>query len=214
MDKVLVSIGNVATMTDHTGKFQFPVLKPGMYAIQLDQRSMGMKRITTDVSPLAVEVIGGETVFQEIGVSTAAGISGKVIVYAIDPARIRGERPQNVPAGGLYITEHGESKHGPIDRDDLIESGGLGNIIVEVSQGNEICRQATNEKGHFSFPGLRPGSWRFRVYENGIPKHHYIENPEFAIELMKGEERTIRVNVIPKLRAIEILEGGTVEEID
>lgn len=214
MENVLISVGNMATMTDHTGEFHFPVLQPGMYSVQLDQRSMGMNRITADISPLEVEVIGGETAFQEIGVSTVAVLSGKVIMYAIDPARIRGDRSRIAPQGKLYITGHGEIKQGAIDRDDLIESYGLEDIIVEISRDGEIYRQATTQNGNFSFPGLRPGIWRIKVYENGIPKHHYIENPEFAVELLKGEERSIAVSVIPKLRSIEILEGGMLDEGD
>lgn len=214
MDNVLVSVGNTATMTDHSGKFSFPVMKPGRYAVQLDQRSMGMNRIITDASPLTIEVIGGETVYREIGVSTAAEISGTVVVMAIDPAVIHGAGSKDEQEKSLFVTGSGEVSREPMDRDDLIESGGLGDIIVEVSQGKEIYRQTTDQKGNFSFPGLRPGIWRFRVYENGIPKHHYIQNPKFEVELAKGEERTIAVHVLPKLRAIEIIGSGTVDEGD
>jgi hypothetical protein len=209
MENVLVSVGTMATMTDYTGTFNFPSLKPGTYAVQVDQRSMGMNRITSDPAPFEVEVIGGETAFQEIGVSTAAAISGTVLLYAVDAESGHGVgRPGG--SGELYVTAGGEAKQGSIEKEDLVVSGGLEDIVVEVSNGKETFRQATDQDGRFSFPGLRPGVWHCTVYKNGLPKHHYIEQENLTVELSSGEETELQVNVLPKLRSIHMLESGTV----
>ncbi len=61
MPNVVLSIGDVATMTNKRGEFMFPALAPGLHQIAIDQRSMGMNRIPVDGLPIPVEIAGGRT---------------------------------------------------------------------------------------------------------------------------------------------------------
>jgi hypothetical protein len=73
-------------------------------------------------------------------------------------------------------------------------------------------RQLTDPKGVFSFDDLRPGQWRVKVYDYDLPPYHYLEEEEFQIDLKPGEKKEITVRVLPRLRPIQIIEEGEIEQ--
>jgi hypothetical protein len=209
MQNVVLSIGDVATMTNKRGEFIFPALAPGLHQITIDQRSMGMNRIPSDGLPIPVEITGGRTTSREIGVSTAGEISGKVALLALDPAKVSAD-PRDGAKQGLSVMGSRVVKQGPITRDDLIDAGGLEEIIVEVSSGDERFYQKTDGRGKFSFKGLRPGSWQIRIDARDLPPQHVLETDEFSVTLAHGEKKEIEASVWPKPRSIQLLPGGTI----
>ena len=168
MPNVVLSIGDVATMTNKRGEFMFPALAPGLHQLTIDQRSMGMNRIPTDGLPIPVEIAGGRTTSREIGVSTAGEISGRVALLALDPAKTSAD-PRGGAKQGLSVIGSRVVKQEPITRDDLVDAGGLEEVVVELSNGDERFYQKTDGRGQFSFKGLRPGTWQIRIDAQNLP---------------------------------------------
>ena len=121
-------------------------------------------------------------------------------------------KAQAVTASSESLFLIGPGKEEGLEEDDLRKGRGLGNTLVEITGGEEVLRQLTDEKGEFSFEDIRPGKWRLKVYDYDLPAHHYLEYEEFQIELKPGEEKEVIVRVLPRLRPIQIIEEGEIEQ--
>lgn len=116
----------------------------------------------------------------------------------------------------LPAPEEGPSVIGPggeekSEKDDLREEKGLNNASVEISDGEEVLRRVTDEKGKFSFEEIRPGKWTLKIDPRNLPPHHYLEKEEFQIELKPGQQKEITVRVLPRARPIQIIDQGKIE---
>ncbi len=87
---------------------------------------------------------------------------------------------------------------------------GLKGILVEIARDDEVMRTLTDNEGRFAFLAIRPGTWKFKVYDHNIPEYHYIETPEMDIVLPPGGEEEITVKVLPRKRRIQMIEEGVI----
>ncbi len=203
LPNAILRMDGLATVTNQKGEFVFPALKPGHYSLRVDQRSIGLSKITSGTFPISVEIKGGETTVRDIGVAAVCRVSGKVAIYAFDSKNKVNDKNKE-----LFVTGLAGTRRGPFLQSDLTEVGRLSSIWVELSSGEEILRQFTDERGRFSFEGLEPGAWQLKVYDHNLPPHHYLEKSSSRIELVKGEEKKVAVKVLPRLRSIRMIEGG------
>jgi hypothetical protein len=86
----------------------------------------------------------------------------------------------------------------------------IGNTLVELCDEKETLRQVTDQNGWFSFEDLRPGRWILKVHADNLPDRYYLERRELQVELKPGEEKDIEVRVLPRSRAIQIIEQGEI----
>jgi diguanylate cyclase (GGDEF)-like protein len=211
--KNVILFANGATaVTDKNGNFIFPSLKPGTYSLWVDKKSIGLNRVTSEKLPITLEIKGGETIEIEIGVVTSCRISGRIIAFAFKNNK-NSNNERTAPESKLFLTGTAET----IDtnttfKEDLMEAGGLGNVLVEINNEKEVLQQLTDENGKFSFEGMRPGKWNLKIYENDWSADHYLEKNEFQIELKPGEENEIMLRALPRLRQIQILEKEKIKE--
>lgn len=209
LKNVILTADGLSTMTNEKGEYTFPVMKAGSYALRIDQKSIGFKKTTTEPLPILVKVQGGKTSVQEIGIVSACRISGRVVLYAIDPEKAFGDL-KTTEKDGFFVTGSGRTKAGPLRKDDLKESGGLHRVLVQISRGKEVLQQYTDDKGGFSFRKIRPGEWQLRVYDQNLPMHHYLEKEIFQITLKSGAEKEITPKVLPRLRSVRIIDEGEI----
>ncbi len=78
----------------------------------------------------------------------------------------------------------------------------LENIIIELKNDFEQFRVTTNNKGEFSFPQVRPGSWIIHIYTNSLPNGYTIENPTYNLDLKPGDYKQLIVEMQKKQRNI------------
>ena len=121
-------------------------------------------------------------------------------------------KAQAVTASSESLFLIGPGKEESFEEDDLRTGRGLGNTLVEITKGEEVLRQLTDEKGGFSFEDIRPGKWKLKVYDYDLPIQHYLEQEEFQIELKPGEDKEVTVRVLPRLRPIQIIDEGEIEQ--
>jgi len=86
----------------------------------------------------------------------------------------------------------------------------IGNTLVELYDEKETLRQVTDQNGWFSFEDLRPGKWILKVHADNLPDQYYLEKKELQVELKQGEKKEVEVRVLPRLRSIQIIEEGEI----
>ncbi len=182
-DVILMASG-IPAVTDKEGKFVLPGLKPGQYFLQVERDSIGHGKTTSEkIEP--VEVKGGETSRVDIGILRSGKITGKVEVFT--------------PKKSLIIGE-------TTPPEDYIPSGGLPEVLIEISRKNEVLRQFTDSSGEFIFDEIRPGIWKVKVYEESLPALHVLKEKEFEVEIKPSEEKTIKVEVLKKPRRVLLID--------
>ncbi len=92
----------------------------------------------------------------------------------------------------------------------VVEPWGLRNILVELSNGDEVIRTLTNYKGEFTFTGVRPGHWKLKAYDHNLPDYHYLEAGEMDLELQPSATARVLLRVLPRLRPVRIIDEGTI----
>jgi hypothetical protein len=191
---VVLAMNGRTAVTDADGRFKFPALSPGNYSLSINRDTIGLTMVTDKTMPMVVNVQTGKDTEVEIGVVNAANLSGTVVL--VTPQENGGDNLILGSDGQAYLAGAQTKKQ---------ESGGIANILLELSCGDEVMRRATDSHGEFLFESLRPGMWHLKVLDYNIPSYHRIENPEADIELTPGDHNQLTIRVTPKLRPIKIL---------
>lgn len=182
---VILTLGAVAAVTDEDGRFRFPPLTPGDYLLDIDLTSLGLSQITATAMPLPVLIKGGERTQLELTVTPAAALRGALqLVTSGTATEQAGET--------LFALEHTDA---PLS---------LGNIYLELTQGDQIIRRVTNELGEFAFERLRPGSWKLVVYGTNLPRGFQLAQSTYDIELTDGEQSELLIELLPRRREIQM----------
>ncbi len=82
---------------------------------------------------------------------------------------------------------------------------------MEITNGKEFLQQITDQKVRFCFDNLRPGEWILKINDQNLPEHYYLEKKELPVELKSGEQREVWVQVLPRIRHIQIIEEGEIK---
>jgi hypothetical protein len=219
IENVIIRINGSTAVTDRRGRYIFPSLKPGEYYLTVDRAGIGLDRITAQKLPLFLSIRGGDEQQISLQVTRRAELSGRVIVYEESEGeytyrlgvQVNGDRK---PRSDIPVFSNKDDKQTTTqDRIRLIASRGLGGVVVEISNGDEVQRRVAERDGSFDFNELRPGRWNIRVYDSGLPPNHQIGELPSVIELDPGEKKILEIPVLPKKRRIRMLqEGGALEE--
>jgi len=218
-DAVLRLNGTTA-VSDRKGRFVFPSLKPGTYHLRVDAAGIGLDKVTAQPSPVEITVRGGQEREVRIGITRGAALTGRVVVYrAANGNHANGTRGngngefylEGPPNGAESAVANGPTTPGAERK--LVEAYGLANVVVEARANSEVLRRVTDRKGRFAFEAIRPGQWKLKVYDAGLPEYHYLEESEFDLILAPGERKAIDIRVLPERRPIRIIrDGGVIEE--
>lgn len=209
---IIIRVNGVTVATDKKGNFVFPSLRPGNYYLHLE--GIGLNRISVQKTPIEVTVESGKKTQVEIGIVQIAALMGQVMVYGLENNNSSGEKSEDKKADYYVI---GSGKGNSVSLNDeaakRVEAyDGLANIVVELAKGSEIKFRVTDRRGCFEFEELRPGKWTLKIYDNNLPKYHYLEKDTFEFELKPGQKEEVLVKVLPKKRRIRIIEeGGTLK---
>ena len=203
--------GGATAVTDKNGEFIFPSLKPGRYYLRLDKASIGLDRVAVPKTPMEVVVEGGKEIEVKLGVVRSANLRGEIMVYR--PLNNNDFANEDANNGECYVIGDGNNDNGNSNhsgKEELIESYGLANILVELTNGLETQRRITDKKGYFEFEELRPGKWTLKVYTDNLPRYHYLKEDTFEFELNPGDKRETLIKVLLKRRPIRIIEEGEI----
>ena len=167
--------GNIA-ITDKNGEFDFPFVKTGTHFLFMDNSKSGLNSIAETPGPYKIEIMPGEQYSFEVSLTKSGKISGTILI----------EEDENKDKEGFI----------PVKEE-------LKNLIIEAGNGNETYRVFTKNDGTFNFNDLRPGQWKVKVYDRGIPKGYKLETDEYNINLTSEQEKNFKVIIKKKSRRIK-----------
>jgi uncharacterized protein (DUF2141 family) len=196
---VIILMNGKATMTDKSGRFTIANISPGKYALNIDRRTIGVRKVTSCQMPLEVTVSGGEITSVEIGVMEGCRLAGKLIP-SVSAAKFEKKIDDEVSLAGIE-----EFKRNT-------EANKLSNIVVELEQNGEVVRRITS-KGEYQFLGLKPGKYSYRIYRDNLPENADFAEPEGTIELRSGQDKQLDFKVVPRMKSIEFIDEGEVDVI-
>lgn len=75
-------------------------------------------------------------------------------------------------------------------------------IIVEVSNGKETFRKICLLKDPFEFTYLRPGTWKLKIYRNGLSKLLEIKTTQMELETTADRDTEVVISIYKKERTI------------
>ena len=189
---VVVNVNAATAVTDKKGEFLFPSLKTGPYHLWVDRGALGLNRVTTIKTPIEMTVEGGKDKRIELGVTRSTILRGKAVVF----------RP--VDNRNIIIDGRGEGEK------EIVEAYGFANLWLDLKNGKETLRRRTDQKGSFSFEGLRPGKWHLKIYDHNLPLLHYLEQGTFDLDLKPGGEEDVLIRILPRLRPLHMIEEGVI----
>ncbi|MCX6141603.1 MAG: carboxypeptidase-like regulatory domain-containing protein, partial [Ignavibacteriales bacterium] len=182
---VLVYAGGATALTDRNGEYHFVSLKPDKYYVQLDMASIGLNRVASQQLPHEVTIVGGKEERYDISLTRAIGVSGVVLIFGMK-----------------------DQAPGDTSQPQLIEQGGHPNVILELSNPQESARRVSDNKGRFSFAGIRPGKWTLRILEGNLPQNTYFDKDSYVIDAAPGASMEFTFKALPRKRRIQILQQG------
>ncbi|MGB3996813.1 MAG: hypothetical protein WBK71_09205 [Acetomicrobium sp.] len=199
LTNAVVTLNGSKVATDASGRFTFAA-PPGEYLLDVSRASIGLGNTAAEKLPMKVSVEAGETANVELTIVEAAVLRGQVVL-GVDESAYGPNHNELVVVG----EPNNNGTNGSAEVSKVFRG-----ILVELSRDDEVIRTMSDDEGKFTFMELRPGTWKFKVYDYNIPAYHYIQNPEMDITLLPGEKKDITVKVVPKKREIKILEEGVI----
>lgn len=184
---ILINVGSSAAITDSDGEFFFPVLAPGQHYLVLDKATMGIDRVSMQITPMSIKITGGKESEVTINLARSSAVTGVVMLHAFDERDSSGTR--------------------------LTEAGPMSGVFLELSNEKETLRRVSDSKGRFVFADLKPGSWILRVAGGDIPQYHEVEKDAFDVLLTPGSRKAIVFNIRPRKRTIRIVDEATVPTV-
>ena len=182
---VLVYAGGATALTDRNGEYHFVSLKPDKYYVQLDMATIGLNRVALQELPHEVSVVGGQETRYDISLSRAIGVSGVVLIFGMKDQAL-----------------------GDTSQPELIQQGGHPNVILELSNLQESSRRVSDNRGRFSFAGIRPGQWTLRILDGNLPQNTHFEKDSYVIDAAPGASMEFTFKALPRKRRIQLLQQG------
>jgi len=219
---VVLSLNGAGAVTDTHGNFIFPALPPGQYLLNVDRKSIGLQRITDRTSPISLTITGGKTTTVEIGVINGASLSGAVLVLRENPTVstdshmptpamvnepvVQGDPNRSESTPGKNDVSPALLREASIPLQTRIDlqrgATGLGNILIELTNGQEVLRRMTDDSGQFLFERLHPGTWHLKAYGYNLPPYHKLEVAEFEVTIQADSQAVAYFRVLPTVRKI------------
>jgi len=208
----VVRLNGATAVTDSSGNYIFPAVRPGAYYLALDASQLAIEKMPTRASQQRVTVVGGQDAVVNVGFARGAVVAGRVALF-----RPKDDEPPPVVSGtpGTTPPSNGNGAGGGRNGEGngLVEAGGIPNVFLELSSDSEVLRAVSDARGHFSFGNVRPGKWVLKAHAAKLPEHHRMEKDTFELELRPGETRSVVIRVVPKRRPVRIIrEGGVLRE--
>ena len=176
VEEILFTLAGNIAISGKNGEFDFPFVKTGTHFLFMDNSKSGLNSIAEKQGPYKMEILPGKKTFFEISLTKSGKITGTIVI----------EEDENKDKKGFI----------PVKEE-------IKNLIIEANNGNEIYRIFTKKDGAFNFEDLRPGQWKVKVYDRGIPKGYKLVTDEYYINLTSGQVKNINVIIKKKFRRIK-----------
>ena len=177
---VIVRVGDRVAISDLSGRFLFLSMAEGFYTVGVDLSRLKEDRIVRGAGPIEVIVETGET--------------ADIEVFLIEPGVITGT-----------VKKFSRDSDG-----NLVEEGGMPDLLLEVIGEYRKVRLLTDRNGNFRVGRLTPGEWVVTIASSQLADDIYVETDKPVITLQDGEIEEIFLGVYPVKREIKMIDEGTI----
>lgn len=165
---IKVMLGSQIAITNKDGIYTFKNIIPGEYYLDIDRQTLSIDAISDIVLPTAVSIQKNIINQQNIEITKAAMIKGKVKIA-------------NKNNSNIFLLDKGK-----IDQSS---------VIVEASNGVQIFRKICSIGDAFDFTYLRPGLWSIKVYGNSLNNNLKINTDTFDLDLQPNEVKEVCIDI-------------------
>jgi hypothetical protein len=197
LSNVVLKLDRVVAVSDAEGYFSFPAVNVKRYELKVAGGSIPSGMIPNRPLPVAVNARYDDSCPIDIPYIRGASLAGQVQLYA--------------PAADLLPSQTFRGRRGAvggqreIGRDDLKLRGGVAQVLVTITDGEETMRRVTNPNGDFRFVGLKPGTWTVSLHSDGLPENASAVEDRFTFELEPGEAAEASFRVEQRIRRMRML---------
>lgn len=193
---VVVRLNNLTTATASDGSFCFPAVPEGEHYLTFCSVDIQPDYIIVPETPYKIEVKTNEIIEKEFTLVKGASLNGEI-------SFVKGEEDSvNTYKNSNYIYQESFNEFDPAL---------LNGIEFELINSKRTYRHLVDELGKFNFNNLAPGEWTLIIKRNKLPNIYKINPEKIEFILEEGEEKGVKIKVIPVKRNIIIQEGGTVK---
>ncbi|MBO6183851.1 MAG: hypothetical protein J6O88_04040 [Chryseobacterium sp.] len=176
VDGIRLIMGNHLSVTNKNGDYLFKNVSPGDYVLAIDRTTTEINDIADRNVPVSLILTDKENIYN-FGLTSAAKIQGKIDYK---------EHESNLKFAQLSTRKKKNE-----------------NLIVEVTNSNQIFRKLVLLGDYFDFTYLRPGDWKVKIYRNGLDKKYKIPIDQFEFILKPGETKNVIIHVIKQASEIK-----------
>jgi len=197
----IITLNGLTAVTDSSGSFIFPSVRPGNYYLNVDTARLDAKRIPDMKAPIEVSINSADMSLIDIPLVEPAFLSGDLFVYGYEGREMVSGRSDKT--GPRFVVEGSDEDRQP---KTLVKEKPFPNAVVEIKgKDGELKRTVTDRKGSFIFHEIRPGTWTLTVHARNLPDYHKLETTTFQFDLLPGGTKEISARIIPQKRTIRII---------
>lgn len=175
-------LGNHATLTDKSGNYTFKNIVPGDYFLEIDRTTIGLQDIPDIMFPAAVNISSEKRLNSfNFGLTSAAKINGYIHLQETN------KKENNAIVADLQKKE--------LKTDN--------NLIIEISNGEQVFRKICQIGANFDFTYLRPGTWVLKAYKNKLDQRYKIAVDAFHFTLAPTDTKEINIEVLKRQSEIK-----------
>jgi hypothetical protein len=179
----LVRLGSEAAVSDAHGRVTFASLAPGRYQASVDGAAGPRMSDALLIGDVAVDVPTESRRPVDFSLSLVRGGHVRVGVRQLDFATTLATAAA----------------------DSLVDAGGFANAVIALVGARDTIYQITNQDGVADFRDIPVGRWSVKMIAGALPSAHAVDEDELAVTVRPGERATVGFRVVPKRRAIQLM---------
>jgi len=192
MPGALIRLNGLVAVSNEKGEYTFYLPRTSATYLFIDRGTVPANMVSTITLPLTVNTIVAQDQTIDIGMVESCSVTGSIGLYEL-------------AAKGAFVNGDAEKAQ----EADYVRERGLGNLVVELSDGKESRRKVTNQDGAFSFPETRPGRYTLKIVGGQIPSYHTATPSALELDLAPGEARDVEIRVQQDRRQIQLQEEAS-----
>ena len=163
--KTRITLNRMHVYTDKKGMFEFPVLDPGEYRLDMDMSQLPSGIIPAISLPRDISLKKGDNIFIDVPLEQVGTIYGVVF----------------------------DDGNKNMQKDE--EEDGLSPIrVVLLKDGKEIQEAFTDQKGRYILTDIKPGDYVVKIDREYLPHRYIMTTPETIKVNVKSKEQIADIN--------------------
>ncbi|MBE9572819.1 MAG: hypothetical protein IMF11_19520 [Proteobacteria bacterium] len=163
--KTRITLNRMHVYTDEKGMFEFPVLDPGNYRLDMDMSQLPSGLIPAISLPRDISLSKGDEIFIDIPLEQVGTIRGTVF----------------------------DDKNKNMQKDE--EEDGLSPIrLILLKDGEEIQETFTDQQGRYILTDVTPGDYVIKIDREYLPHRYIMTTPKTIKVGVKSKEQITDIN--------------------